>query len=357
MTNEITHTITDDPLVSVVIPVYNTAPNLLHRCLSSIAKQNKDGIAVECIVVFDGKPEQNLREIVRKFPFVRVITIDHAGVSAARNEGIQQATGKWITFVDADDALAEQALLELVRFGDQHECEMVQGAYVNRLGVKQESHSYRKIPAVFTNLNLFEFQKDILNPDTGVSTVWGKVFRRQALASNGTHFDTMLNMGEDSTFVFEAASRAHVIGFIPKVVYMYQRQTDSAVSSFRDDYVDRIDAALDAMQLSLQTVPDSSQYGASYQIYVLFHLLLIQQHYIFNPSAPWSNVQRRVAYSRIRKKERYQDALHSKSIRAFPFAKRVALLALRLNFYTMSKDISLVRRHQLTHLNINNQSS
>ena len=93
-------------LVSVVIPAYNAEKSIKHT-LESLLNQSYTNI--EIVVVNDGsadKTEDICKEIEKKDNRVKLISIDNGGVSNARNVGIENCSGKYLTFVDSDD-LAE----------------------------------------------------------------------------------------------------------------------------------------------------------------------------------------------------------------------------------------------------------
>ena len=92
-----------DHLISVIIPVYNTA-EYLPRCLDSILNNTYRNLEVIC--VNDGSKDNSLEVLnayAQKDPRIRVIDQENSGVSAARNRGLDEANGKYITFVDSDD--------------------------------------------------------------------------------------------------------------------------------------------------------------------------------------------------------------------------------------------------------------
>jgi glycosyltransferase involved in cell wall biosynthesis len=115
------------PLLSLVVPVYNVAP-YLPRCLESLASLTPP--ADEIIVVDDGSTDdcpRILAEFASRLPQMRVIRQENGGLSAARNIGMDAAHGKYLAFVDSDDfvepdtfrsalANAEQNLLDMVMF-------------------------------------------------------------------------------------------------------------------------------------------------------------------------------------------------------------------------------------------------
>lgn len=91
------------PLVSVIVPVYNTA-FYLTQCLDSIVNQSFKNIEIICID--DGSTDGSLnllQKYAAKHKNIKLITQNHVGVSSARNAGIDAAQGKYITFVDSDD--------------------------------------------------------------------------------------------------------------------------------------------------------------------------------------------------------------------------------------------------------------
>jgi glycosyltransferase involved in cell wall biosynthesis len=97
----------DNELISVIIPTYNRV-QLLERAVASVVDQSYRNI--ELIVVDDGSTDDTpsfVRSVSRD---VHYIQIPHSGVSAARNRGIEAATGKWIAFLDSDDYWLEEKL-------------------------------------------------------------------------------------------------------------------------------------------------------------------------------------------------------------------------------------------------------
>lgn len=101
------------PKVSVVIPAYN-AQQYLGETLDCLAVQTLREI--EVLVVDDGSADSTpeiLREYSEKYPFIRAIRQENAGVAAARNRGIQEAAGEYLYFLDSDDLIEPDALEQL----------------------------------------------------------------------------------------------------------------------------------------------------------------------------------------------------------------------------------------------------
>ena len=105
--------------LSIIIPVYRVEATL-NRCVESVTNQSFDDF--EVILVDDGSPDrcpQMCDEWAQKDPRITVIHQTNAGLSAARNAGIDRAQGDYLTFVDSDDFIGTETLSEVVeQLGD-----------------------------------------------------------------------------------------------------------------------------------------------------------------------------------------------------------------------------------------------
>ncbi|MGB4270042.1 MAG: glycosyltransferase family A protein, partial [Spirochaetota bacterium] len=88
------------PFFSVVIPTFNRA-HLITRAVESVLMQKFTDY--ECLVIDDGSTDNTFQVLSPYTKQIQYIYTQHAGVSKARNRGIQQAQGEWIAFLDSDD--------------------------------------------------------------------------------------------------------------------------------------------------------------------------------------------------------------------------------------------------------------
>lgn len=103
----------DSPTITIIVPIYNRE-DLLERCLHSILCQNYNDF--ELILVDDGSSDNSgniCDNYANKDSRIKVIHQPNSGVSLARQKGIEHSSGKWILFVDSDDFIENDALLEL----------------------------------------------------------------------------------------------------------------------------------------------------------------------------------------------------------------------------------------------------
>ncbi len=115
--------------ISVIIPVYKTE-EYLARCLESILAQSYQNI--EILLVDDGSPDrcpQICDEWAQNYENIRVIHKENGGLSSARNAGIEAATGKYIAFVDSDDAIEKNMLERLYFVAEKHQAEVAMLQY------------------------------------------------------------------------------------------------------------------------------------------------------------------------------------------------------------------------------------
>lgn len=101
------------PKISIIVPVYN-AEKTLHRCTNSIINQLYQNW--ELLLIDDGSTDNSsviCDEYVRKDKRIRVFHKENGGVSSARNVGLDNAEGEWITFIDSDDWVENNYLSNL----------------------------------------------------------------------------------------------------------------------------------------------------------------------------------------------------------------------------------------------------
>lgn len=97
---------TEQPMFSIVTPTWNRCDGRLERCLRSVADQEVDGFTFEHIVVDDGSKDGTLEYVsdrVVEWNHLRLVSIEHQGRVIARNEGMRQARGEWVCWLDSDD--------------------------------------------------------------------------------------------------------------------------------------------------------------------------------------------------------------------------------------------------------------
>jgi hypothetical protein len=215
------------------------------------------------------------------------------------------------------------------------------------MGKKKESHSYHHVSQTYLGQDIQQILKDSVDPTRAISSVWAKLFSRKFLLENGINFDERLAVGEDTQFVVEAVAHSRSVGYLNKSVYEYRRNKESTVWEFRSDYVKRILTTLNIMRETIVTWPNSEKFCDCYRNYILFHLLLIQVHYIFNPGVKWSETQRRAVFISTLDTPIFKNSLAKMDFKSFSAAKRISLLSLHCRLYWFSGQIAKIRQNQI----------
>lgn len=217
--------------ISVIIPVYN-AENTIERCMNSICNQTY--INTEILAIDDGSKDKSLDLLYcygKKDSRVKVITQKNSGPGIARNNGIKNATGDFVVFIDADDyieAMYFERLAEVVRNtnSDVIFIDAVQESVNGRVICQEKMSS-------FSNLNkddLIACQMTGLLPWGG----WRKAVRRSLLIKNKITYSED-SVGEEALFSFCMLRVAEKIEFIPLILYHYVNYPNSQSKKGSDD--------------------------------------------------------------------------------------------------------------------------
>ena len=212
----------DMPVISVIVPVYNTAP-WLPRCLDSICAQTYRNLEILC--VNDGSTDNSaaiLEEYAAKDSRIKVFTQENAGLSAARNTALEHATGEWVTGVDSDDYLAADALenaMDCVADGVDAVCMQIQLVSENGVDLP-DTTGYYELP-VGEIIDMTPELAERLNVCFA-----GKLWNRDFICRNGLHFPVGL-VYEDSAFYCCAIPMIHKVAFCYQVAYYYMQRTGS----------------------------------------------------------------------------------------------------------------------------------
>ena len=215
-------------LISVIVPIYNVAA-CLPRCLDSILAQTYTNL--EILLVDDGSSDNSLeicQTYAAKDPRIRVSHQANQGVSAARNAGLAQAQGEYISFVDPDDWLAPQALARL--------CEAIQAAQAS-VAWGDFTYAYDNGADKFPPAVLCAGESAVLSPEEFICAasprsdfgVCNKLFARQLIAA--ARFNPQYTQGEDLAFLTELLPKIHSVVYVNKKIYFYYQRPHSAQHS------------------------------------------------------------------------------------------------------------------------------
>lgn len=111
--------------LSIIIPTYNTKDRLAKLLDNLLAQRQNSGLTAEIIVVDDGSTDGTAEMLAARGNSIKVITQENKGPAAARNAGLKASTGKWISFVDADDIVSDRYIRDLTTDIQDDSCDFV----------------------------------------------------------------------------------------------------------------------------------------------------------------------------------------------------------------------------------------
>ncbi len=234
--------------VSIVVPVYNTPEKYLEKCIKSICNQTIEEL--ELILVDDGS-EKACADLLDRFQEederIKVVHIENQGVSNARNIGIEQSVGEWITFVDSDDWIEAETLERLLNLSEKSGADILMWRFDKEIGDSYENTPFLgKDYMVFQGNEIQKLQRMLLNfysySDemlfTFLVTTVCKMYKTEIIKENQISFPVNVKNGEDGIFAIEAFQYAKKVVFTNQILYHYVQRENSVSKAFRPETIE-----------------------------------------------------------------------------------------------------------------------
>ena len=232
-------------LISIVIPVYN-AEKYLEQCLNSIKNQTYKNF--EVILVNDGSidnSESICKVFVESDTRFRYYLKANGGASSARNLGLDNAQGKYITFIDADDWVDENHLEVLINNIKENNSDMAVSSIkkfdnVSRFKFRVYSNQ-EKYLLNYNKLNREEFLvilPRLIHASNSYKIAVSKLFKKELLSD--VRFDESIVYGEDLEFFFKIYNNISSISYVDEVTYVYRLHNERTSSKFNQQYVEQV---------------------------------------------------------------------------------------------------------------------
>lgn len=225
------------PEFSVIVPVYKTE-QYVGRCIASILDQTNADF--ELILIDDGSPDRSgaiCDEYAARDDRIRVIHQKNKGVSAARNAGLDAAQGKYIVFVDSDDTV-DINYLECMQDYDADmviagvKSYSVDGSQVSRISLLQEECKVLSSALICKMIRNHSFNYTV-----------SKRYLREMIQKENLRFVEYMDLGEDTLFVSHYLCKCNSIQFVSRTPYLYYQYGEKTLSSFSENYVQKLAAA------------------------------------------------------------------------------------------------------------------
>ena len=235
----------NNPLVSVIVPVYNTSSHL-SQCLESILNQTYRTLQVICV---DDQSTDSSLEILHFYAErdnrITVLTKQNEGVSIARNFALSKAEGEYILFVDSDDWIELNTCEIAVKYALEGNYDVVMWSYI------RERQGKSRVKRIYEEDELFESVSDVRSKlhrrmvgilDSELSrpedadalcTVWGKLYNAQIIKEKEIEFYDIREIGtyEDGLFNLDFFEYAKSALFLNQNLYHYRRTESSSLTT------------------------------------------------------------------------------------------------------------------------------
>jgi glycosyltransferase involved in cell wall biosynthesis len=219
-------TITNQPIVSVVVPLYNAA-SFMSRAIESILRQTYTNL--EIILVNDGSSDNTLKmcssyaQSDKRFVIYSQV---NAGAAAARNVGVSLATGKYLTFIDSDDWVDDEYLAKLVKAAQDSNSQI---SVCDYFYVEDEVSRRRKVHSKSKVLSGTEAVRDFLLDGSILETMlWNKLYERELFIGNDITIPKA-KIYEDTRVMYQILFYANKVAYIDVPLYYYAQRAGSVM--------------------------------------------------------------------------------------------------------------------------------
>ncbi len=217
----------DTVKISIVLPVYN-AERFIAKTLDSLIVQTYSNIEVVC--VNDGSKDESLKvleDYAQKDARIKVFSQENQGPGAARTKALDNSTGSYIMFCDADDWYEPTMCEEMLKIISENDVDfaMCDTSIYNEDGnvVRMDDLSYYILP--FDGKVMFAgvHEKDLVN-----ATLWSKIFKKDMIDANKIYFPVN-SMHDDDIFILQYLLHSKSAYFYGKKLYNYNRRTSDSI--------------------------------------------------------------------------------------------------------------------------------
>ena len=252
-------------IVSIIVPIYKIKEEYLEQCIESLVHQTYQNLDI--ILIDDGSPDQCgeiCDDYAKQYESIHVIHQKNEGVAVARNVGMENAKGEYITFVDADDWLEPDCIEKVL---NEIMLRKVDVLYFQRCEEGLRPRTFPKTGSRYIEKeDLLTIQKKVLGKffkdfTFAPSTPWGKIIKTDFLKSNKLIFPVHLARCQDVIFnlyLLEFLERAYFLDYtgyhyrrlhnnsynlqyhpeIPKVILHFMKETDKFIAAYHKDAVE-----------------------------------------------------------------------------------------------------------------------
>lgn len=327
--------------LSLIIPIYN-AEKYLPECLASLSKLEqcmKLDTEMEVLAVIDGATdasEQICNAYAAQHSFLRVCVQKNAGVSAARNYGVEQASGEWITFLDADDYVDSANFYKAWKCVEQGEYDFIACSYLTLYEdgrTKEERFGFTGEETSDQNT-----ADELVLASSQLNTCWGKFFCREVIETHQIRFDAELKIGEDFLFVADYYQYCKHPLLLQLPVLYYRQHGGSAMRKYtieqRLDFQDIL--YVRNKQYVAQKTAQQGMASSELKDKMFTYYFRVVTNIFLEFAGGLTVSERKAQYGRVLKRESIQEIMEHTKSRRLPVYKRLEYLFIRHKWLSLT---------------------
>lgn len=231
-----------NPLVSIIVPVYNVEQHIT-KCIESLLSQ--DYFNYEVILINDGSTDSSgeiCNAYQAKSDKIRVFHLNNSGVSNARNYGIEQSKGDFIQFVDSDDYVDKTYISSMINITKDNKVDLVISGIQQMKLAGNEITLLKQMKCNKNGLYMKPELKHIMSDliDTSyINYCYAKLISKSVLYENNIRFDKNISLGEDTLFVLNVLKHSNCTYILSEAKYFYLIHSNNTLTyKFRNDKFD-----------------------------------------------------------------------------------------------------------------------
>ena len=248
-----------DEKISIIVPIYNVE-KYIKKCIDSIIVQTYTNI--EIILVDDGSPDNCGKicdEYKEKDSRIRVIHKENTGVSGSRNIGLQNITGTYVTFIDADDYIEKDMIEILYKALKEYNAD-ISICGTNDLKSNYELKRQSKCKQI-VEMDKKNALKELLNEQVFTCVCWAKLYNAKLFET--LKFNEQTKIAEDLEILYKILDKCNKVVYVPENKYNYLLRENSATKEkFNKDWIREIEISKEILNFIEKNYSDIYEYAA-----------------------------------------------------------------------------------------------
>lgn len=266
--------------ISFIVPVYNCI-DYLEACVGSImAVPLNDS---EILLIDDGSTDGSgalCDKLARKYPKIRVIHQANGGVSSARNQGIREASGEYLLFVDSDDTLESDMIVDLA--AKMHKSGADAAIFGISFDFYRGKNCYRSSVMAYPfdgcmEKNIWGAAFENLFVHNSLSSSCTKILKKEILQREDLLFSEDMFLYEDLEFFLRYLSKCDTILLDSRPIYRYRQSEDEGNAGRRLKRIDSIPELLKPIEEALEKLPETVSKTDRAKVLQQLHLVLARE--------------------------------------------------------------------------------